>query len=160
MFKKGDAARWRWWIEVGVMLTLGEITQFPRLLTGTLGAVWNHSCSSVKPSKEDAIINFDLIYLACVLAYLIIITLLLCFKPVLRYIYQQNKPLINPIHLSKKVLIFEPVSEEQNVSMPALLRAPPQVLSDSQSQVPRIMTEPQQVGLVCPHLRQTCWRCG
>lgn len=70
------------------MLTLGEITQFPHLLSGTLGAVWNHSCSSVKPSKEHAIINFDLIYLSCVLAYLIIIIVLLCFNPVSRYIYR------------------------------------------------------------------------
>lgn len=112
-----------------------------------------------RPNYYYLIINFDLINLECVLAYLII-TVLLCFNPVFTYIYQQNKPLINPIHLSKEVLISEPVSEKQNVSMPALLRAPPQVLSDSQSEVPCIMTEPQQVGLVCPHLGQTCWRCG
>lgn len=44
--------------------------------------------------------------------------------------------------------------------MPAFLRSPPQVLSNSQSQVFCVMTESQQVGPVCPNLGQTSWRCS
>lgn len=64
------------------------------------------------------------------------------------------------VHLSEEVLISEPVSEKQDVCVPAFLRAPPQVLSDGQSQVPRVVTVPQQPGPVCPHLGQTCRRGG
>lgn len=63
-------------------------------------------------------------------------------------------------HLSEEVLVPEPLPEEQDVGVPALLRAPPKVLPHSQSQVARIVAEPQQAGPVCPHLRQTCRRRG
>lgn len=63
-------------------------------------------------------------------------------------------------HLSEEVVVLETLSEQQDVSAPALLRAPPQLLSNGQRQVPRVVAEPQQVRLVHPHLGQTCWGRG
>lgn len=60
-------------------------------------------------------------------------------------------------HLSEELLVSKPVSEEQDVRVPALLWAPPKVLPNSQGQIPCIMTEPQQARPVCPNLGQTCW---
>ncbi|TNN40487.1 hypothetical protein EYF80_049345 [Liparis tanakae] len=67
---------------------------------------------------------------------------------------------ITQAHLSEEVLVPEPVPEQQDVGVPALLGAPPQVLSHRQSQVPRIVAEPQQTRPVRPHLGQTSRRRG
>lgn len=63
-------------------------------------------------------------------------------------------------HLSDEVDISETLSQQQDVSVPALLGAPAQVLSNGQRQIPCVVAEPQQVRLVHPHLGQTCWGCG
>lgn len=63
-------------------------------------------------------------------------------------------------HLSEEVAISETLSQQQDVSVAALLGAPAQVLADGQRQIPRVVAEPQQVRTVHPHLRQTCWGRG
>lgn len=63
-------------------------------------------------------------------------------------------------HLSEEVDISETLSQQQDVTVPALLGAPAQVLSNGQRQIPRVVAEPQQVRLVHPHLGQTCWGRG
>lgn len=63
-------------------------------------------------------------------------------------------------HLSEEVDISETLSQQQDVSVPAQLGAPAQVLSNGQRQIPRVVAEPQQVRLVHPHLGQTCWGRG